>query len=549
MDILNDDLKKELKLKFQELDINDDKFQEKAQAIIDEAILGNKDKIGETVVQKTVDEELEDRKKSFEELEQLMKDGDIDILEDADLKDKLEKQAVDKIVDEEAEKSILEGIGFLKEPSKETTIEDIVEEILKQLEEVIEEKKQEIEKKLEKNSDMLGKIEKRERLRASKVKFGNLHQRTKNYKGGEGEKLNQNVEAAITDLDKQIDALVVATTIDGNELQSEELKKEREQLKEEKKKLEDMSKFLRERYTKNKSQEASKVIVKERFQNQIKQIMEIIEFCMAPEELLKCGERMKELYKVYADNGVCTKEELKEYLKEIPLEADKEIEGTYDAYKIASLDDINTIRKNYIKLSNKENPTQEERKKIEKYREQFDKKHLIIEDICDDEILPLLTETEYISQLEELEEDAQETGFMAGIIKSKKAKEANSITKELHPILTRLMDVFKDKSTIKSSYKRILNALTTNKSLKGEEMPKDLEETKNKPTMREEVKVEVEKEEEPKAHDEHEDEEIHIKMPEVPDFLLRRNRKGTSQSSQGEQGEQGKKQDGWVIDD
>lgn len=535
MDILTEEMKKELKDKFKVLDINDEKFQEKAQAIIDEAIVGNKDKIGETVVAKTVDEALEEEKDCFKDLKELV---DEDILEDfADpiVKDSWRKKADSGIIDEVQERITLEAEGFLKEPDKETTIEDIVEEILKQLEEVIEEKKQEIEEKIQKNEDMLGKVKKREKLRASKVKVENLHSKTKNLRGKEGKELNETVEAGITDLEKQINALVAETTVDGHELQSDALKQERQKLTEEKKKLEDMSKLLRERYTKNKSQEASKVIVKERFQNQIKQIMEIIEFCMTPEELLKCGERMKELYKVYADNGVCTKEELKEYLKEIPLEADKEIEGTYDAYKIASLDDINTIRKNYIELSNKENPTEDERRKIEKYREYFDKRQMIIEDICDDEILPLLTETEYINQLEELEEDAQKTGFMTGIIKSKKAEEANRITKELHPILTKLMDVFKDKTTIKSSYKRILNALTNNKSLKGEEMPKDLEETKKKPTMREEVKVEVEKEKE------EEEEE-----PKVPDFLLGRNRKGASQSSQGEQG---KKEDGWGIDD
>ena len=54
MDILTEDMKKELKDKFNALDINDEHFQEKAQEIIDEAILGNKDKIGETVVQKTL---------------------------------------------------------------------------------------------------------------------------------------------------------------------------------------------------------------------------------------------------------------------------------------------------------------------------------------------------------------------------------------------------------------------------------------------------------------------------------------------------------------
>ena len=136
MDILTEDMKKELKDKFNALDINDEHFQEKAQAIIDEAILGNKDKIGETVVQRTVDEELaREKEKMFDKLATVMGKGSIEEIDDLALKDELEELAYHKIIDEASEKASLEAEGFLKEPNKETTVEDIVEEILKQLEE------------------------------------------------------------------------------------------------------------------------------------------------------------------------------------------------------------------------------------------------------------------------------------------------------------------------------------------------------------------------------------------------------------------------------
>ena len=362
MDILTEDMKKELKDKFNALDINDEHFQEKAQAIIDEAILGNKDKIGETVVQRTVDEELaREKEKMFDKLATVMGKGSIEEIDDLALKDELEELAYHKIIDEASEKASLEAEGFLKEPNKETTVEDIVEEILKQLEEVIEEKKQEVEKKIQKNEDMLGKVEKRERLRSAKVDFTDLHKETKTAKGKEGKRLNRCVEAAIINLDRQIDALVAETTIDGNELQSDALKQERQKLIEEKQKLEDMSKFLREKYTKDHSKEASKLFLKE----EIRQKMEGIEYGMGPNKFIKQCEGLKDLYYSECEKGNFTPEEVIAIFEKVPLNIDRKLEFPANAFTLSAIGQINDMRRRYMVLTSKEDPTKEEKVEIE----------------------------------------------------------------------------------------------------------------------------------------------------------------------------------------
>lgn len=482
MDILTEDMKKDLKEKFKALDINDEHFQEKAQEIIDEAIVGNKDKIGETVVQKTVDEALEEEHEGFRELHELMNEGVLEDIEDEELRDKLEEQATFGLIDEAAEKVSLETEGFLKEPNKETTIEDVVEEILKQLEEVIEEKKQEIEEKIQKNEDMLGKVQKREQLRASKVRVNNLHQKTKNYKGTEGKKLNQNVEAAITDLDRQIDALVLATTINGNELQSEELKQEREQLKEEKKKLEDMSKFLKERYTKDHTKEGSKAILK----NEIKQIMGEVEYGMGPNRLVKKGEKLLEIYVKYQKEYNFTADELKPIFKEIPLELDQELEFSGNAYSVLAIGQMNEIRREYMEYANKTNPTDEEKERIEKVKKEFDKRKEKMEEICDGwEVLPLQTEEEYVDELEGMEEDAE----AKGVFKGKKARDVASKMESLRLVLKELIPVMKT-GNIQKVYARLRKTLENNPSVKADELPAELAKVTKQENIREDVKVE-----------------------------------------------------------
>ena len=467
MDILTEDMKKELKDKFNALDINDEHFQEKAQAIIDEAILGNKDKIGETVVQRTVDEELaREKEKMFDKLATVMGKGSIEEIDDLALKYELEELAYHKIIDEASEKASLEAEGFLKEPNKETTVEDIVEEILKQLEEVIEEKKQEVEKKIQKNEDMLGKVEKRERLRSAKVDFTDLHKETKTAKGKEGKRLNRCVEAAIINLDRQIDALVAETTIDGNELQSDALKQERQKLIEEKQKLEDMSKFLRDKYTKDHSKEASKLFLKE----EIRQKMTGIKYGMSPNKLIKQCEGLKELYFNECAKGNFTLEEIVTIFKEVPLNLDKELEFPVNAFTLSAIGQINDIRRRYMVLTSKETPTKEELEEIEKKKENFEGGKKKIEDICDGrKVLPLQTEAEYIEELEDLQEDAEEHGILRGKI----ARDAASKARSLRLVLREVLNVRKTNG-IPEAYAKLREILGKNKSVKTEDLPKEL---------------------------------------------------------------------------
>lgn len=480
MDILTEDMKKELKEKFKALDINDEHFQEKAQEIIDEAIVGNKEKIGKKVVQKTVDEELEDRKGSFDELEQLMKDGTIDKLDDQYLIDELEMQAIHKIIDEETEKNILGTLGFLKEPNKETTIEDVVEEILKQLEEVIEEKKQEIEEKIQKNEEMLGKVQKREQLREAKVKFGNLHQRTKNYKGGEGERLNKNVEAAIINLDRQIDALVIATTVDGNELQSDALKEERQKLTEEKQKLEDMFKFLKEKYTKDHAKEASTTIIKD----EVSQIMGEIKYGMNPNTLVEKAEAIR---KIYDENkGQYTDGELLTIFKDMPLQFQEDKDLKLSAASLVDIGKTNDIRRLYIRTTNldEEDRTDKDKENIKKCKESFAKEAIAIERICKGKkLLPLKTENEYIAELETLDEDV-EKAWIKGI----KARDVASISRKLRRVLKEVITETTP-NRIEKAFNKLRSTLERNKAKDLPEAFDEKEENKEKPPVVVKVKT------------------------------------------------------------
>lgn len=106
------------------------------------------------------------------------------------------------------------------------------------------EKKNLVEEKIQKNTDILEKVQKRERLRESRSKVCKLHRKTKTLKGGEGERLNKSVAAAIADLDGQIIKLVNTTTINDRELQIKELETENTKFIEEKEALEGMANFL-----------------------------------------------------------------------------------------------------------------------------------------------------------------------------------------------------------------------------------------------------------------------------------------------------------------
>ena len=483
MDILTEDMKKELKEKFNALDINDEHFQEKAQEIIDEAIVNNKDKIGKKVVQRTIDEELaREKEKMFDKLEIVMGKGSIEEIDDLALKDELEELAYYKIIDEASEKASLEAEGFLKEPNKETTVEDIVEEILKQLEEVIEEKKQEVEKKIKKNEDMLGKVEKRERLRSAKVDFTDLHKETKTAKGKEGKRLNRCVEAAIINLDRQIDSLVAETTIDGNELQSEALKEERQKLTEEKQKLEDMSKFLKEKYTKDHAKEGSKAILK----SEIKQIMGEVEYGMDPNDLIKKGEKLKKLYTKYKEEYHFTEEELTLIFKESPLEIDEKLENSENAYSLMGFGEMNDIRRIYMNLSNKTNPTDKDKEVIKNCKVAFSKRQDRVEDICDGwEVLPLQTEQEYVEELEGMQEDAEANGIFKG---KRRAREVASKMESLRFVLKELISVMKT-GDIQKAYAKVRRTLENNPRVEAEDLPGELVKATKQKNVRQEVKV------------------------------------------------------------
>lgn len=254
MENILDDIKKVLGEKFNGLDIKDENFQEKVQVIVDEIIEVNKEKIGRFVPHKTRDEELAREIEIFKKLSQLNIEGDLDYIPDEEVRDNLKQQATDGIVDEETEKISLEKAGFLKEPQKILSVEDIIEEVLNKLEEIVEAKKKEIDDEIAKKEKIIEKVDNRERLRSTRVKIGDLHQESRTFKGTEGKKLNENIEKAIESLDKEIDALVIETTVDGKELQSEDLKKEKEELIEQKNKLDDMLKAIKEKYVKDKDE-------------------------------------------------------------------------------------------------------------------------------------------------------------------------------------------------------------------------------------------------------------------------------------------------------
>ena len=480
MDILTEDMKKELKEKFKALDINDEHFQEKAQEIIDEAIVGNKDKIGETVVQKTVDEALEEQKEGIKELNQLIDEGILEKTKDDEARDYLEELATHGIIDEVAEKASLEAAGFLKEPNKATTVEDIVEEILKQLEEVIDEKKRVVEEKIQKNEDMLGKVQKREDLRSARLKVDNLHKKTRNYKGTEGKRFNQNVEAVITDLDKQINALVIATTVDGNELQSDALKEERQKLTEEKQKLEDMFKFLKEKYTKDHAKEASTTIIKD----EVSQIMGEIKYGMNPNTLVEKAEAIR---KIYDENkGQYTDGELLTIFKDMPLQFQEDKDLKLSAASLVDIGKTNDIRRLYIRTTNldEEDRTDKDKENIKKCKESFAKEAIAIERICKGKkLLPLKTEDEYIAELETLEEDVERAWA-----KGRKARDVASKSRKLRRVLKEVITETTP-NRIEKVFNKLRSTLERNKAKDLPEAFDEKEENKEKPPVVVKVKT------------------------------------------------------------
>lgn len=538
MDLLTENMKKELKDKFKALDMNDEHFLENVQAIIDQSISENANKIGSSVQQKTVDEALQEEKDGFDELEQLMKDGILEDIENQELKDALEEQATYKIIDEKAERESLEQAGFLKEPSKIVSDEDIVEAILKQLEEFVEEKKQEIEKKIQKNEEMLRKVLRREQLRASRDRVNSLYQKTRNYKGTEGKQLNQNVESAIVDLDQQINVLVLETTVEGKELQSDELQQERKQLEEEKNKLENMLKTIKAKYEKEKDEDKDKdkgndndrdndndndrdngndndkEYNKFLFTSEIQDEMERITYGMDQNSFIKQCEKINEIRKNYLSEGIFTDEEISSMLQKIRLSnedeqvIDAEVinDENLNAETFARVGEINDYRRGYIMDTNIENPTEEDIDRIQDVKHEFEWKKEFICNFCypkaktigglvterfkidredeyAQEALELRSEDEYISLLKSMEEDAN----AKGILKAKKAEIVAKKTKALYFAIKEIIYVTKGDG-IQEAYNRIRMALQRNSYIEQEDVPESLFEQKKK-DIHEEVKV------------------------------------------------------------
>ena len=538
MESIIDDIKKVLGEKFNGLDTKEENFQEKAQAIVDEIIEVNKEKIGNFVPHKTRDEELAREMEIFKKLSQLNIEGDLDYIPDEEARDNLKQQAKDGIVDEEAEKISLEKAGFLKEPQKILSVEDIIEEVLNKLEEIVETKKKEIDEEIAKKEEIIKKIDNRERLRSTRAKIGDLHQESSTFKGTEGKKLNENIEKAIVSLDKEIDALVIETTVDGKELQSEDLKNEREELIEEKNKLDDMLKAIKEKYVKDKEEKEAeskeymfnenepsednldkvktdKGTVREEkadmennmdenggrkfnkfsMQTRIGLITNKVITGMEPNELVKQSERMREFYVECIKELGYTKDEMKEilnsttlnYVTPIVSKSSNEDKRRFTAGDLMEIGKINEIRKEYIKITSKTKITEEDKNVIKNCEEKFKDISGKIFQICNKEILPLQTLEEYDKELGDLRLEAQK-----GIKREKKRERAKRAIKRetkaeiacekarmLREVLKEIINV--DKSNlIYEKFNKIIYCLRRNPLVKPEMIPEELENKSNK---------------------------------------------------------------------
>ncbi len=468
MDILTEEMKDSLKAKFQSLDIQDEHFQEKIEEIINEALSINKIQVTEHVMKKSVDNALDEEKEGFAEFKDLMNEGILEDIEDITLKDSSKQRAIDGILNEEEEKNSLEKVISIELDEKETLIQRIIEEILKQLEDVIEEKKQEIQKKIEKNEDMLGKVQRRDKLRASRIKVNQLHQKTKNYKGTEGKKLNQNIEAIIGDFDKQIEALTLATTVNGKEKQVQELEQEKQQLVAEKKKLEDMLETVKEKYTKEQYKQTSKVLLTDEIQNKMNEI----QYGMRPEIIL---EKAEEIRKIFLENRKkFTIEELRDIFKNVSI-IDKEGSGkNLTASTLADIGAINDIRKLYIYETGQEKEKQDENE-IEWCKKQFNKLSDHIKEISGETVSPLKTEAEYIEELKGLESEAERNTSS-----SKKGEEIQRVNQRMKGLQSVLQQVIGFVSTdgIKKTYHNVIEKLKSNPKLSRDELPDEIIEEK-----------------------------------------------------------------------
>lgn len=447
------------------MDFKDPNFTQKVEEIINETLKENVDKIGTLAKTKTIDEALEEEKEGFDELKKLQEEGVLAELEDKDLENVLNTQAQNGIEDEDAEKESLEKEGFITEALKKSTPEDIVEEILKLLEEAVAEKKKIIDKKIEENEAMRKKVAAREKLRASRTRVNNLHEKTQNYRGTEGKKLNQNVEAAIADFDKQLEQLKIETTRDGVEMTDAILDEENKKFEEEKKSLEDMLQGLKDSYKKEDGKKVKLVVI----EKQLEDVASEITSDMTPEEFYG---KVNALREIYNKNKKDYSEEIKKMMLEKTVKVKDDYTKEVHEFRLGTIVDVSLmdgVRETYMKCTSKKEQTEEDKKLIEKSQKRFENNRDVLEAICGDniEVLPLMTESEYIENFEELELDADKEGILG------RGRKANKIVKEMQKIYDTLKPFIANVNSegIASAYKKVIDKLRNNPTVDENKLP------------------------------------------------------------------------------
>ena len=509
MSILEEENLNQITQKFTELDFKDTSIAEKVEEIINDVLKDNVDKIGTVTKSTTIDEALAEEKEGFEELKKLQEEGILEYVENEDLKNALNANASEGIKDEEAEKFSLEEAGYVAEALKEAKTEDILEEIFKRLEEVIEEKKKALDKKIEENEAMRSKVEKREQLKIAKAKVSNLYQKTQNYKGTEGKNLNQNVGAAVADLDMQLVKLTKETSRDGVEMTDAMLDEENQKFEEEKKNLDDLLSKIKESYKKKDNENIKLDLIE-------KQIDDITEGITANMEFKDLRSKSEALYTIYDQNketkGILElfQNKMITIKKEDARGIEKEIQLSASSITDAGMGRMNKIRADYMNHTSKENKTEEDKERIQDDIIIYKKYKNVFETICGDslEIAPLMTEQEYINEFEELEKNAEKNGVFGSGKANKVAQQMQRIHKVLEGFISRV-----DKnSRIIEAYKIVAGRLYYNSAVKDSNLPpKTLIQEKRKETVKK-----IYKEENPNNHIE---EEAYRKMQETQEQI------------------------------
>lgn len=479
MEILSDDLKNELKEKIKGVDVKTGDFQDNVKAIIDAAIESNKDKIREEVTGETVDEHLEKELSGFQELENLLNEGVLDDIDDEHLKGMLTEQSKG-LVDVEEERKSIERAGFPAERLTAITKQDIINEILEQFESAIEIMKLDVEKKLAENQEMLKKVNERQKLRNSYDKLANLQSKTQEYKGQEGKKLNENLVSAVENLKNRIDSLAKETTVEGKELESDELNEKIEELNRQKDRLEKALKEIKETYQSKETgddekaeeteeaEREEKEEIKAEFTKKVAQSLENIPDNITPEELIKYGEEVAKISESYKKKNI-NSEECNEILKKIKFK-----ESNYSASEIGNIGLMNNQRRNYIRythqLETENDMSSEDKKSLEQKKEHcrksFEKSNEDVEKITGKKAMPIKTEGEYLEELEDVSNNLSKKSLMPAMF-GKNQKKASEQMSSLRTVFTEIFDVAKNKGRdLIIAYNNIIDELQKNSKSK-----------------------------------------------------------------------------------